>query len=316
MAKLKELDFQKSIMSKLGGIGQSFRQFGYGMYASITPAIMMAGRYAIQAARDTDAAYRDMRKTVNGTEQEFEQIKKQAVEFSQTHITSADQMLEMEALAGQLGVSIDNLKEFGETAANLDIATDINAEQIALQMGQITNVMSDLDENSVNRFADSLVRLGNNMPVMESDIMTLMTRFMGMGKVVGLSADQVLAWATAAVSTGQKAEAGGSAMIRFMSNMETAVTKGGDSLSKWASVAGMSAADFKQKFETDASGAMYSFIEGRIAALSTWHENPIHNTVEFELYAGPVFNNMRNWARVKVIGVASSSSSSASSSSE
>ena len=49
-----------------------------------------------------------------------------------------------------------------------------------------------------------------------------------------------------------------------------------------------------------ARNTMYSFVEDRIAVLSTWGENPIHNTVEFELYAGPVFRNLRNYGRVKI----------------
>lgn len=56
----------------------------------------------------------------------------------------------------------------------------------------------------------------------------------------------------------------------------------------------------RQAYGGIARNTMYSFVEGRIAALSTWNENPIHNTVEFELYAGPVFRNLRNWARFKV----------------
>jgi hypothetical protein len=45
---------------------------------------------------------------------------------------------------------------------------------------------------------------------------------------------------------------------------------------------------------------LYTFVEGRIAVLSTWSEDPVHNTTQMELYAGPVFRNMRNWARVKL----------------
>ena len=56
----------------------------------------------------------------------------------------------------------------------------------------------------------------------------------------------------------------------------------------------------RQQYGGIARNTMYSFVEGRIAALSTWSENPIHNTVEFELYAGPVFRNLRNWARIKL----------------
>lgn len=56
----------------------------------------------------------------------------------------------------------------------------------------------------------------------------------------------------------------------------------------------------RQRYGGIARNTIYSFVEDRIAALSTWVENPIHNTVEFELYAGPVFRNLRNWARVKL----------------
>ena len=40
---------------------------------------------------------------------------------------------------------------------------------------------------------------------------------------------------------------------------------------------------------------MYHFVEGRIAALSKWEEDPISNVVQFELYAGPVFRSLRNY---------------------
>jgi hypothetical protein len=56
----------------------------------------------------------------------------------------------------------------------------------------------------------------------------------------------------------------------------------------------------RQQYGGIARNTMYSFVEDRIAVLSTWGENPIHNTVEFELYAGPVFRNLRNYGRVKI----------------
>ena len=56
----------------------------------------------------------------------------------------------------------------------------------------------------------------------------------------------------------------------------------------------------RQAYGGIARNTMYSFVEDRIAVLSTWGENPIHNTVEFELYAGPVFRNLRNYGRVQL----------------
>lgn len=40
----------------------------------------------------------------------------------------------------------------------------------------------------------------------------------------------------------------------------------------------------------------YSFVEGRIAVLTSWEERPIKNIVDCELYAAPVFNNLNELA--------------------
>ena len=246
----RALDFSKTI-----------RTMGYGLYSTLTPAITIAGRYAIQSARDIDAAYRDMRKTVNGTEEQFEHLRDAALEFSTTHFTDARKILEIEAMGGQLGIAATDLEAFSETVSNLDVATNIDADTVAEQLGKMSTVLG-IDKEQFDNFGDALVRLGNNMPVMESDIMTLMTRFMGMGKVVGMSADEMLAWSAAASATGQKSEAAGSSMQRFISNMETAVVGGGETLEKWAGIAGMGAEEFADAFRKDASSAMYAFIDG------------------------------------------------------
>lgn len=259
--EMAELKARSSVLNTFQNFGAGLRELGYGLYSTMTPAIMMAGRYAIQAAEDIDSAYRDMRKTVNGTEEEFEHLKQAAMDYSTTHVTSADQILEIEAMGGQLGLAATDLEAFATTISNLDIATNIDADTAAEQLGKMASVLG-ITSDEYDNFGDSLVRLGNNMPVMESDIMTLMTRFMGMGKVVGMSADEMLGWSAAASATGQKSEAAGSSMQRFISKIETAVTEGGGMLEKFASVAGMSADEFAAAFKENASGAMRAFIAG------------------------------------------------------
>ncbi len=260
--KAAALHSQVSKLRAFSSVGKSLREFGFGMYASLTPAITMAGRYAIQSAEDIDAAYRNVRKTLNGTEQEYEGILNYALEYSRTHVTSAESMLNIMSMGAQLGIQDgQRLQTFAKTISDLDIATDINADDAAEQLGKLATVIG-IDESEYSKFGDALVRLGNNMPAMESDVMKITTRFAGMGKVVGLSADQMLGWATAATAVGMKPEAAGSSMLRFISKMETAVNGSDEDLQKWANVAGMSASDFRAAFEEDASGAMYKFVEG------------------------------------------------------
>ena len=248
-----------------GQMAQSIRTAGYGLYSTVTPAIMMAGRAIVRSAEEVDSSYRDMRKTVNGTEEDFEHLLNSAIEMSRTRITSASQILEIEAMGGQLGIAVENLEAFATTVSNLDIATNMEADDISEQLGKMASVM-DIDVSEYDKFGDALVRLGNNMPVLEGDIMNLTMRYMGMGKVVGMDAHEMLGWAAAASATGQKAEAAGSSMQRFVSNMESAANATSEKevakLEKYAQVCGMSADEFRKAFSEDASGTMYRFIEG------------------------------------------------------
>lgn len=72
-------------------------------------------------------------------------------------------------------------------------------------------------------------------------------------------------------------------------------------------------------WEGKTAADLYSLVEGRIVVLNSWEERPnLKNTVDCELFAGPVFNNVREHGIVTVWkdDEGSSSSGSASSSSE
>lgn len=268
---------KKSLMST-----SAMTSLGMSMYATVYPMAMMGGSYAIQAAEEVDAAYRDMRKTVQGTEADFENLKQKALEFGDTHVTSADQILEFEAMGGQMGILVQDLEAFSTTVANLDVATNIDAEDVAIELGKMASIL-EISSDEYDNFADSLVRLGNSEPALESDIMAITARFGAMAHIVGMTPDQILAIATAATATGQKAEAAGGALQRLLGGIETKVSgvsdamrnlddlteedlaefEGAkDNLEAFANVAGMSAEQFAQAWEHDAAGAFQSFIEG------------------------------------------------------
>ena len=240
----------------------SFQQLGWAMYSTATPMLMMFGSMAIQAAEDVDTAYRNMRKTVNGTEEQFEELKQAAIDFSRTHVTSADQILEIEALGGQLGIATEKLGSFAETVSNIEIATNLDADTAAEQLGQLAGILKDMSQDDFDNFGDALVRLGNNNATLEDKIMNVMLRIASMGTIVGFSTTELLAWSTSVAATGQGAEAAGTAISKTMSDIETAVGKGGASLKAFADIANMSAEDFANTWSTDPSSAMYAFING------------------------------------------------------
>lgn len=248
----------------ISAFGSSLRSFSAALSSSITPNIMIMGQSFIDSAEEIDSAYRDMRKTVEGTEEQFEALKQAALETSSQSIISADTILSIEAMGGQMGIACDSLQQFAEVVANLDIATDLDAETAAEELGQLANVIG-LTEDDYTRFGDSLVRLGNNMPATESSIMDITTRFGSMGSIVGMTADQMLAWSAAIASAGVNSEAGGSSMARTLSNVNSWISEGGDNLQKFAEISGMTADEIASKWGDDQGGAsevMQKFIEG------------------------------------------------------
>ena len=242
------------------------KSLGMTLSATVTPAFTALGYKMVDASSTIDSAYRDMRKTVNGTEEQFESLRKSAIDFSRTHVTSADQILAIEAIGGELGVATEDLEAFATAISNIDVATNLDVEGAADALGHLSNILH-LTADDYDGFADALVRLGNNGASTETEIANIAERIGSMGSIVGMSGSDILAWSSTIASTGQNAEAAGTAISKTMSFFETAVAsaggtidtsfesinaaveEGGDKLTVFANLMGQSADEFAEAWE-------------------------------------------------------------------
>lgn len=248
-------------MERLGDGLDKVKSFGDSYTKSVTLPIVGAGTAAVAAAVDMDSALTDVRKTVDGTEEQYEALKEAAVEFSRTNAVSASEMLSIEALGAQLGFGIDELQEFGRVASGLDIATNMDAETAATEMAHFANIMG-MSHDDIGAYGSTIVDLGNHMATTESDISHMAQRIAGAGKQVGMSEADVLGMAAALSSVGIEAEAGGTAISTIMSNIDMDVASGGENLEAWAAQAGMSADEFAAAWGADVPGALSALLQG------------------------------------------------------
>src|SRR5690606_7331702 len=105
----------------------------------------------------------------------------------------------------------------------------------------------------------AIVALGNNLATTEADIVAMGQRLAGAGKQIGLSEAEMMSFAGALASVGIEAQAGGSAFSKLMIDMQLAVQTNSAKLKEYASVANMSASQFKTAFQEDAAGAIIKF---------------------------------------------------------
>ena len=253
---------------RLDKVGRAMQAAGRGLTYGLTVPLAAAGAASVKAAVDIDTALTGVRKTVDGTEEQYQALKAAAVEFSLTNAVTAEQILDIQALGAQLGFAIDELQEFGEVVSGLDIATNMDADTAATEMAQFANICK-MGHDEVSNYGSAIVGLGNSFATTESDISAMAMRLAAAGTQVGMSEADILGLATALSSMGMEAEAGGTALSTIMAAIDKAVATGSESLADWAAAAQMSAGQFSEAWRADpvsALAAVLSGMEGATAA--------------------------------------------------
>ena len=232
--------------------------------AGVIAAIRAVGTALADSVKDFmeyQDVFSEVRKTVDGSEEDFEALNSEIQKMARNMPQSASEIAKVVALGAQLGVSMDALTDFSRVMIQLGDSTDLTAESAGEMIAQI-GAISGLKPEDYERFGSAIVALGNSSSATESAILEMASRITRFGTGVGLSATDTLALSSALASMGVQAEAGSSAIQRLFSDMQLAIAGGGEELSAFAEVAGMTGADFAIAFEKDALSAFMAFIAG------------------------------------------------------
>lgn len=214
---------------------------GVGKKVSVASAAILSAAYkATDAAVDYESAFTGVRKTVDATEEEFEQLYDAILDLSTEIPVTAEEIAGVAEIAGQLGIQKKNLLEFSEVMLELGVsAENLNAEEAASSLAKFTNIVG-MSQDKIENLGSAIVDLGNNYATTEADIINMAMRLAGAGKQVHLSEGDILGLATALSSVGIEAEMGGSAISKAMVRMSNAVEMSTNKLPKVLQKSGMS----------------------------------------------------------------------------
>ena len=250
--------------AKSGGLGVAKSLAGAlaGLGLAITTTAVAGAKKVMDASISFESAFAGVKKTVDATEEEFSNLRTSILETSKSlKVVNPNELAEVMAIAGQLGIETKNLEKFSETVVKMGTATNLSREEAAVAMARLANITGTSQEN-FDRLGSTIVSLGNNFATTESEITEMALRLAGTGSLVKMSESDILAFSAAMSSVGINAEAGGSSMSRVWSKINTEVLSGGKHLQGFASLAGMSASEFSQAWQSAPAEAMTKVVEG------------------------------------------------------
>lgn len=239
--------------------GNVQRQIGASMVAlgaTITGVLGLSANAAIA----WESAFTGVRKTTDATVEEFAALEKALIDLSMEIPVAAIELAKLAEIGGQMGVPREALVEFTKTIAILGETTNLAGEEGAAMLAQFANV-AQVPKDQYSNLAATIVSLGNSGSSSELQIMEMGQRIAAAGTLAGMTAPDILAFASSLADVGINAEAGGSAMSRLIVSIFQAVETG-DGLEDLADVAGMTGEAFKTAFNDDPANAIASIISG------------------------------------------------------
>ena len=176
----------------------------------------------LDASTEFETAFTGVYKTVDGTTEQFEDIKTGIKDLAREIPVSTTEIAGVAESAGQLGISAENILAFTEVMIKLGTATNLSSAEGASALAKFANI-TKMSSDDYGRLGSTIVDLGNHFATTERDIVEMATRLASTGAVLGLSEAQILAIATALSSVGIEAEAGGSAFSKLLKNVAVGV---------------------------------------------------------------------------------------------
>lgn len=236
---------------------RDLKRFTLGALGGVSAIAVGSAKMAI----DFESSFAGVRKTVDATEAEYAELAQTFRDMAKEIPVNVNELNRIAEAAGQLGVGKEDIADFTRTVAALGDTTNLAGEQAAVGIARFANV-TGMAISETSNFAAALVGLGNAGASTESEILDMSLRIAGAGTQIGLTEAQILGFANALASVGIEAEAGGTAISRVFVDIDKAVADGGEKLSMFAQVSGMSAQQFAQAWGQDASAATLAFIGG------------------------------------------------------
>lgn len=252
----------RTTMAPMLGTMSRIAAFG-GAYIGVTKGISGT----VGASIRFEEAFADVRKVIDGTPEQMENIRRQILGMSRVLPNSASDIAAIYAAAGQSNIPINELGKFSEMVAKVAVAWEVSEGETSDALAKIKNQLG-LNVQEIGLYADAINHLGNNTAAKAPDLVDFSKRVAAQGDMFGYSKEQSLAFGGAMVAMGAQTEV---AATSFR-NMGNALTVGMNAKARHKAafaLLGFDAKTVAKDMQKNAIGTTLKVIE-KIQKLPEW----------------------------------------------
>ena len=214
-----------------------------------------------ESAMEWESSFTGVTRTVEGTPAQMTALEQSLLGLGTNVATPLSGIADIAAMAGQMGIAVEDISDFTRVMIMLGDTTNISAEEAGDSLARLSNLLN-VTSDDYERMGSVLVDLGNKFPTTESEIASMASRLGGTANMLGIATADVFGLANAISAVGLEAEMGGNAISKTLREMQLAVENGNEKLAVFADTAGMTVSEFQQLFKSDSIGALTAFIGG------------------------------------------------------
>lgn len=225
-----------------------------------TAGMAMTAAAPIKLAIDFESSMAEVKKVVDfKTPDGFKHLSKDILALTRTLPLTANELAQITAAGGQLGVAEEDLKAFTTTIAKMSTAFDMSAEISGDAMAKLANVYK-IPIAQISNLGDAINHLSNESPAKAADIVNTLGRVGGVAKQFGLTENGAAALSNTFISLGKTPEVAGTAINGMLTKLMTA-DKGGKKFQQALKDIGLNAKDLKKAIAKDGEAALVSFLK-------------------------------------------------------
>lgn len=215
-------------------------------------------RQCTEASIEFESSMAAVKRTVGGSDAFLAQLGEDFKALSTEIPITTQDLTQIATTAGQLGIAQDKVQSFTEVMAKLATTTDLSADSAATMLAQFANITGLTD---YERLGSVVAELGDATATTASKVVEMSQGMAAAASQAGMSSTDIMAISAAVGSLGIEAQAGSTSMSTLISTLNKAVETG-EGLEDFASIANMTADQFKQAWGESAVSAMNAFIQG------------------------------------------------------